>query len=205
MIFLLLAAVSVAQPYEKLSHRSGALTGIVYIIRHAESSLQEARSLKCEENPAFFQERSGLSVVGQERAYYLPSIFNGTKFQRPTALFAGALVDRLCEPQRTFHPLKPLAKALGLNVTTAYSSHETKEAAHAIYESFGQGKVVLVAWERSEVLPLCEALGANGGWGKCPPWMESDYDSVYQLKIRGGVRWPEFQHRYENFTSSFLA
>jgi hypothetical protein len=71
--------------------------GSIYIIRHGEKN-----------------SKGDLSHTGQARARYIATIFPGSEFNKPSALFAGRYSDG--EPQRTLHTIQPTADNLGLKV-----------------------------------------------------------------------------------------
>ena len=160
----------------------------IYIIRHGEKT-----------NPI-----GCLSAAGKKRADALPSIFNGTQFRTPAALFATFYDDHIdCE--RCTQTVMPISTALGLPINNSYGYNKklggNTAAAAAMLATLKAGvSPILTAWEHVNIQYLTADLGVAAS--QIPSWSGADYDTVYELTFDGGMQLAGFKVSAENFHPS---
>jgi hypothetical protein len=151
-----------------------------------------------------------LSSTGLARAKFIATIFPGSEFNKPSALFAGHYSHG--EPQRTLHTIKPTADKLGLKVDTSFKNHDHSNAAMAFLREVTKGKIVLAAWEHCNIRKICYALASasmcDNAFTKhaksdCDWWDACDgcsdlYDGVVSVTVKNG-KVTAVEHHHEHF------
>lgn len=169
-----------------------AKDGSIYIIRHGEKNSV-----------------GDLSVTGKERAKFIATIFPGSEFNKPGALFAGHYSG---EPQRTLHTIQPTADNLGLKVDDDIQNSDHSGAAKAFLAEVSKGNVVLAAWEHCNIRKTCYALASESmcdnaftknAESDCDWWEACDdcsdhYGGVVSLTVKNG-QVTAVEHHHENF------
>jgi len=196
IVALLLAVVAAEE---------SAKDGSIYIIRHGEKN-----------------SKGDLSDTGEKRAKYIATIFPGSEFNKPGALFAGHYSHGT--PQRTLHTVQPTADHLHLKVDDSIKNEDHSGAAKAFLKEAAKGKVVLAAWEHCNIRKTCYALASESMCDKafmrhaksdCGWWEDCDgcsdhYDGVVILTVKHGKvtaveHHHEDFHHHDHFKSNFNA
>merc|ERR1719443_2626446 len=166
----------------KLAVAFGVSTAVseqsIYIIRHGEKN------------------RIGdLSDTGKERAQYIATIFPGSEFGKPGALFAGHYGGYI--PQRTLHTVQPTGDKLHLHIDDTIGNADHSRAAQAFLAEAKKGKNVLAAWEHCNIRKTCYALASQSmcdsaftksaksdcdWWEKCDDCSDP-YDGVVSVTV----------------------
>lgn len=133
--------------------------------------------------------RHSLSELGQQRAEAYVSYFQnfklGDKNIKLDYLFAAANSPKSHRCKLT---LKPLAKALGLDINDNYKDQDYNEFATDILQQSKYDQTnVLICWHHQELLQFAEALGVNPSnfptqshWPS-PPWPHDVFNWLLQL------------------------
>jgi len=173
-----------------------ALDASIYIIRHGEKNSE-----------------GDLSTIGKNRAKYIATIFPGSKFNKPDALFASHYSGGT--PQRTKHTLQPIADTLGLQIDNTIYNSDHSGAAKAILAKVQKGHTVLAAWEHCNIRETCYALAPDSmcdaafttkSVSDCDWWEVCDhcsdhYDGVVSLTVANG-KVTAVEHHHEYFSQS---
>jgi hypothetical protein len=167
--------------------------GSIYIIRHGEKN-----------------SAGDLSTTGKNRAKFIATIFPGSEYNKPSALFAGHYSGGT--PQRTLHTIEPTADKLGLEVDNSLQNSDHSGAAKTFLAEAQQGNVVLAAWEHCNIRKLCYALASESmcdnafmrnaksdcdWWEKCSGCSDH-YDGVVSLTVKNG-KVTVVEHHHEHF------
>jgi len=151
----------------------------IYLIRHGEK-----KSNGCE------------SATGMERAHNLYDVFK-ERFQIPSQLFAFKYHAGEC--QRCKETVEPIAKKLDVKVDFHHGDNdchmkfgECQKFADSVKRHASQG-VVLVVAEHRHMEYLVYDLGVPQH--SIPHWHNSDYDSVFVVKISGDHA--TLEHKYQ--------
>ncbi len=131
-----------------------------------------------------------LAPKGYQRAGALAALFdagrNGGVYPAIDALFATA---RSRESHRPVLTLKPLARALSLDIDQGYADRDDAALAAELLGKKYDGKTVLVCWHHGRIPALAAALKATG---TPATWPDDRFDLIWRLDYE---RWasPQFQ------------
>lgn len=166
--------------------------GTIYIIRHGEKK----------------SVHGDLSPTGEARAQYISTIFSGSEYKKPQALFAGYYSG---EPERTLHTVQPTADLLHLSVDNSIHNGDHEGAAQAFLSKIQDGNsVVLVAWEHCNIEKTCQALAPKtmcdafhhsslrSELSSGCSWWGNDYDSIATFTVING-NISSITHDHQNF------
>lgn len=161
----------------------------IIIVRHGEKAARGLGQLSCQ---------------GLNRSLALPSVLL-SRYGKPAVIYApDPAIKKMDkgEPYAYIRPLatiEPLAVNVGLPVDVDWGMADTNHLAEALLA--GLEGVQVVAWEHYFAEKLAETLlaAAGGNPAEVPVWKDSDYDSIYVVRIagRGKDRHASFAHDYE--------
>jgi hypothetical protein len=141
----------------------------VFIIRHAEKPFDPGDK--------------DLTFRGRLRAAVYAAYFNhklNDAFPQIDAIYAAANAKRSHRPVQT---VKPLAAALGLEISTEFADKAAAELGERLRAEGAKNRTVLVCWHHEHIPALVEALGAK------PPlerWPGHAYDMMWQVDFESG-------------------
>jgi hypothetical protein len=158
---LLLLALAPASSFATPAH--------VVMIRHAEEP----------------EEGTGLNTRGRERARALVGFFKSNSAMKrlgaPVALYAAAQRSEDTS-NRSVETLRPLARALDLEINEDYTKKEYEEAAEEILEDEKyDGRTVVICWTHKQMAEFAEELGYEDP----DEWDGDVYDRAWVLTFRG--------------------
>jgi len=151
-----------------------------------------------------------LSSTGRARAKFIATIFPGSEFNKPSALFASHYLHE--EPQRISQTIQHTADKLGLEVDTSFKSDDHSNAAKAFLREVTKGNVVLATWEHCNIRKTCYALASAsmcdhaftkhaksdcGWWDDCDGCSDR-HDGVVSLTVKNG-KVTHVTHHHEHF------
>jgi hypothetical protein len=145
----------------------------VMLIRHAEE-------------PSKAEASAHLSEAGKQRAEALHGLFEKSTqrpepFPKPDFLIAPKPGGK---SRRSVETLEPLAKRLGLTISSDLEKEESeKQAQKILHDPKYTGKTILIAWNHSTLPALARGLKA----GTVPlEWKESHYDRIWVIRYATG-------------------
>jgi hypothetical protein len=154
----------------------GEANETIVLVRHGEKPAEGLGQLNCQ---------------GLNRALALPAVIE-KMFGRPAAIFAPDPSVQKTDNGRLYDYVRPLATveptaiAFGLPVHSDIGQADIGALQKQLERPVYQNALVLVGWEHREIAKLARAMiEAHGGDPKIVPvWKDSDFDSIYVLKIR---------------------
>ena len=151
----------------------------VLLIRHAEEPPDAEMSIH-------------LNEQGKKRAEALHLLFEKSKerpdpLPQPDFLFAPKPSNK---SRRSVETLEPLAKKLGLGISTDFEKENVEKLAHAIFhDPKYAGKTVLIAWNHTFIPALAGALKAPD---HPVSWKDKQYDRIWEVRYGDGGK-PAFR------------
>jgi hypothetical protein len=147
------------------------------IVRHGEKPAQGLGQLSCKGlNRALALPKVLLSRYGTPAAIYVPN---------PSAKKKDKGV-----PYAYIRPLatiEPLAIRAGLPVNTDWSMKDITPLVQSLLAQ--TGGTYVIAWEHHYAEQLARQLfAALGGDGTVPVWGDTDFDSIYVIRVRGAAQ-----------------
>lgn len=166
-------------------------TETIVLVRHGEKPPAGLGQLDCQ---------------GLNRALALPPVLSRL-FGRPAAIFAPNPATRVRDEGGVFDYVRPLATieptaiALGMPVDASVGFTDTDGLERRLDESHLHNSLVFVAWEHARIVHIARSLMARHGGDAdtVPAWHESDYDSIYVVRIvrTGEGAKASFAHAHE--------
>ena len=166
-------------------------TETIVLLRHGEKPAAGLGQLDCQ---------------GLNRALALPPVL-ARLFGRPAAVFAPNPATKVRDEGGTYDYVRPLATIeptairLGLPVDASVGFTDVEGLVRRLAEPHLHNTLVFVAWEHERIVHIARALLARHGGNAelVPAWHESDYDSIYVIRIeRTGERArASFEHTHE--------
>jgi hypothetical protein len=144
------------------------------------------------EKPKKDQDVGQLTCKGFNRALALPMVLIKDKnYGKPDYLFAPTPRQRCLSGGGQFSYTRPLmtieptAIRLGMSVNTQFDVTDIDGLHDELSRNKYENAIVFIAWEHKELVKLVKKLvQVNGGDpSKVPDWDDSDYDSIYVLRI----------------------
>jgi hypothetical protein len=170
-------------------------TETVVIMRHGEKPAGGYGQITCQ---------------GLQRALALPNVLT-PQFGVPQAIFAPDPFEKVTDSAGSFYYVRPLATIeptairLGLPVNTRYGYADIKSLQSALADPIYADATIYVAWEHVYLQQLVQNLmNAYGGGATVPSWPNSDYDSVYVVRLtysNGIIINAQFTHDYEGLNN----
>jgi hypothetical protein len=151
-----------------------------------------------------------LTCQGLQRAIALPSVLTA-RYGNAQYVFAPNPSPVLPDPAGKFYYVRPLATIeptairLGLPVNAAYGYSDIKGLQSALVDPLYATATIYVAWEHVYLQQLVQNLmNAYGGGTTVPSWPNSDYDSIYLVRLtyaNGIATTAQFTHEYEGLNN----
>lgn len=150
-------------------------TETIVFLRHAEKPKIEIGQLNCK---------------GLNRALKLPTVLVH-KFGKPNAIFAPNPSRKIEKNGKSYSYLRPLitieptAIQMNLPVNAQYGYKEIKKIGTELLDKKFENSTIFVAWEHFKLVDITKFVTSQiGGNSKnIPSWNNSDFDSIYILKI----------------------
>jgi hypothetical protein len=134
-----------------------------------------------------------LTCQGLNRAIALPAVLFG-KFGKPQYLYAPNPNVKIPDPSglsyydRPLATIEPAAVRLGKDVWTRYGYNDIAGLQGVLITPTKAGTTVFVAWEHIYLQKLVQKImNTYGGGVSVPLWPESDYDSLYIVRVYYGT------------------
>lgn len=143
-----------------------------------------------------------LACQGLNRSLALPKILIG-KFGKPAAIYAPNPGEQYVDKGIAYNYIRPLATIeptaiqLGMPVNTRYGVTQLAPLAAELVQNKYNGQTVFIAWEHKQLLKLVRQLMQSHGADSnlVPDWADTDFDSIYIVKIQGNSI--GFSHEHE--------
>jgi len=134
-----------------------------------------------------------LTCQGLNRSIALPAVLFG-KFGKPQYLYAPNPNVKISDPSglsyydRPLATIEPAAVRLGKDVWTRYGYNDIAGLQGVLITPTKAGTTVFVAWEHIYLQKLVQKImNTYGGGVSVPLWAESDYDSLYIVRVYYGA------------------
>jgi hypothetical protein len=145
-----------------------------------------------------------VTCQGFNRALALPSVLLA-KYGRPTYLYAPNPAFRISDSAGRFYydrPLEtlvPLAVRLKMDIRSQFAYSDIASLQAALISSSKDDTTIFVAWEHLYLQKLVQnIMNSYGGHLVVPLWPDSDYDSLYVVRVNYGTAiTASFQHDHE--------
>ena len=150
-------------------------TETILLIRHGEKPAAGLGQLDCQ---------------GLNRALALPAVIRA-QFGVPAAIFAPDPAARKPDGTGDYYYVRPLATieptaiTFGLPVNLAFAYDDIAGLQQALTQPALHGKLVLVAWEHTQLVNLARHLLTSYGADPAlaPSWNSHDFDGIYVIHI----------------------
>lgn len=161
-------------PLKVLKGAGDSVTTIV-LFRHGEKPSSGLGSLDCQ---------------GLNRAKVLSGVLESKFMNKPYYLIASNPAGKVFENGTSFNYIRPLitiapmAIKNGLSVNTEINYDEVQKLHDKLMNPVYSNSTVFVAWEHKKLVEVARMLMSTyKNSEQIPDWIESDFDSLYVLKI----------------------
>jgi len=145
-----------------------------------------------------------LTCQGFNRSLALPAKLLA-KFGRPTFLYAPNPAFRISDSAGRFYydrpleTLTPLSVKLKLDIRSQFSYTDIASMQNALITATKDNTTIFIAWEHIYLQKLVQnIMNAYGGHLVVPSWPDSDYDSLFVVRVNyGSAITASFQHDFE--------
>jgi hypothetical protein len=145
-----------------------------------------------------------LTCQGFNRSLALPKVMFG-KFGTPTYLYAPSPAFQVHESAGTFYydrplaTLEPMAVKLKKDIRSKYAYYDIATVQKALITPTKDNTTIFVAWEHIYLQRLVQnIMNSYGGHLIVPLWPETDYDSLYVVRVNyGSAITASFEHDHE--------
>jgi hypothetical protein len=117
---------------------------------------------------------------GVRRAAWLPSLFDGDRFEPPSYLYARK-PEKPRNVMRSIETLEPMSRTFGLDIDVHYGEKDNEELAEDVKKHLTSEGPVVVAWKHLRLPSLAKAFGMK----EPGTWEADDFDSMYVLTFDG--------------------
>lgn len=151
------------------SHMAYSEQTLVFV-RHGEKPDNDSGQLTCK---------------GLNRALSLPDVLIN-QFGKPDALFAAApKQSKLGNSLRSLQTITPTAIRISLPIHLNFHAKEITELREALLNKQYENSVIFIAWEHDNLVKVAKDIMKQEGGDPdlIPKWKNSDFDSIYILKI----------------------
>jgi hypothetical protein len=153
-----------------------------------------------------------LTCQGFNRALALPTVLFA-KYGHPTFLYAPSPAFRISDSAGRFYydrpleTLAPMAIKLKTDIRSQFSYSDIASLQNALISSAKDNTVIFVAWEHLYLQKVVQnIMNAYGGHLVVPLWPDSDYDSLYVVRVNyGSAITASFQHDHEGLNGRSTA
>ena len=118
---------------------------------------------------------------GVRRSAWLPGLFDGTRFDAPSYLYARK-PEKPRNVMRSIETLEPMARTFDLDIDVHYGEDENEELAKDVKKRLSEKGPVVIAWKHESLPSLAKELGMKDPGH----WKADDFDSMYVLSYEGG-------------------
>jgi hypothetical protein len=133
-----------------------------------------------------------LTCQGFNRSLKLPAVLLG-KYGTPTYLYAPNPAFRISDSAGRFYydrpleTLAPLAVKLKKDIRSQFAYSDIASLQHALIDPAKDGTLIFIAWEHLYLQQLVQnIMNAYGGHLVVPTWPDSDYDSLFVVRVNYG-------------------
>jgi hypothetical protein len=145
-----------------------------------------------------------VTCQGFNRALALPTVLFG-KYGKPTYLYAPSPAFRISDSAGRFYydrpleTLAPMAIKLKTDIRSQFSYSDIASLQAGLITPTKDDTIIFVAWEHIYLQKLVQnIMNAYGGHLVVPAWPDSDYDSLFVVRVNyGSAITASFQHDHE--------
>ena len=117
---------------------------------------------------------------GVRRAAWLPSLFDGDRFDPPSYLYARK-PEKPRNVMRSIETLEPMSRTFGLDIDVHYGEKDNEKLAEDVKRHLTSEGPVVVAWKHLRLPSLAKAFGMK----EPGTWEADDFDSMYVFTFDG--------------------
>ena len=118
---------------------------------------------------------------GARRAAWLPSLFDGTRFDAPSYLYARK-PEKPRNVMRSIETLEPMSRTFDLDIDVHFGEDENEKLAEDVKKRLSEKGPIIIAWKHERLPSLAKELGME----KPGTWKADDFDSIYVLSYESG-------------------